>query len=708
MTSPARDYTLIRSRIETDPYNPVLVEDLINGLNDWRSVQDIVRLTFKALSDVVKSQGATIKELEVQLPGKASKSEISQCITMKNSYNEIARTLSDLKASIENKMNLDDVYSIVEEKVSRSDLQYLLGTKASYEELRGSLSEKADMREVQSEIRALRAIIEEMNEENYRKLQQCASKRDLQQLELVVETKAGKDEVTEALEEKANKQSVANALHRKSNKTDVEALLQSKVETNEFAKLFELVQEINLQISLKAEKAEVSKMFSQESSRKADRSEFESTVAVLQTSHKDSEAKLFSYISNIENFSATIKSKLEDFQSSFTQSLSKKSDIKDIDRLTQIISRKVDSDSVKDSLNSLQHELKEQIQSYRYEFHTTQDSTSEKLLKFEQGLKMIQGDLMQTHESIRNVSENTRVNLEEGVKSVHHYTGSKLEEMKVLRTEIERLYREIDEIKHRASDKTKIDARELKDFVEKHGRDLARQLQISTEDLKDLVLRKEKELTLMIDKKPGVHEITSLILESSAHRSHKTTAEDSYKDERSLKMSSLRNEGNYDVLQKDLSRIRLELDDRISSFVSDQNLLNEMLCSEHCVARWIWRSGEVRGALAIPWEVESVNTCPENYMWEVGSTSVVAVASGLYEITYAVFARKKPNVEVLVNGQPIFIEFHCAGKNWGRHADGNIVAASVVDFVTLPPRARISMTYSGEPGAEGFIGLRKL
>ncbi len=32
----------------------------------------------------------------------------------------------------------------------------------------------------------------------------------------------------------------------------------------------------------------------------------------------------------------------------------------------------------------------------------------------------------------------------------------------------------------------------------------------------------------------------------------------------------------------------------------------------------------------------------------------------------------------------------------------------MVDFVALPPRARISVSYSGEPEAEGFLSLRKL
>ena len=51
MSSPIKD--LSRSLREADPYSPVLVNDLLNGLNDWRNIQDIVRITFKALTDVV-------------------------------------------------------------------------------------------------------------------------------------------------------------------------------------------------------------------------------------------------------------------------------------------------------------------------------------------------------------------------------------------------------------------------------------------------------------------------------------------------------------------------------------------------------------------------------------------------------------------------------------------------------------------------------
>jgi len=37
-------------------------------MTEWKNIEDIVRLTFKALTDVVKAQGDTLRELERQMP----------------------------------------------------------------------------------------------------------------------------------------------------------------------------------------------------------------------------------------------------------------------------------------------------------------------------------------------------------------------------------------------------------------------------------------------------------------------------------------------------------------------------------------------------------------------------------------------------------------------------------------------------------------
>eukprot|EP00831_Metopus_contortus_P039857 TRINITY_DN31211_c0_g1_i1.p1 TRINITY_DN31211_c0_g1~~TRINITY_DN31211_c0_g1_i1.p1 ORF type:complete len:460 (-),score=93.52 TRINITY_DN31211_c0_g1_i1:3-1382(-) len=110
--------------------------------------------------------------------------------------------------------------------------------------------------------------------------------------------------------------------------------------------------------------------------------------------------------------------------------------------------------------------------------------------------------------------------------------------------------------------------------------------------------------------------------------------------------------------------------EELSLALADQSRINEALCAENCVGRWIWKSGCLRSGFAIPWEIQSVNTCPDNFLWDKDKTSVLTVAPGLYEVTLGFFASKKPAVQILVNGEPVltpvnsssYVIHHSSGK----------------------------------------------
>ncbi len=63
----------------------------------------------------------------------------------------------------------------------------------------------------------------------------------------------------------------------------------------------------------------------------------------------------------------------------------------------------------------------------------------------------------------------------------------------------------------------------------------------------------------------------------------------------------------------------------------------------------------------VPWNVQNVNTLPDNYLWEKDKPNILVIAPGLYEITLGFYARKKPKVDILVNGEVIM-----AAVNSGR------------------------------------------
>ena len=47
-------------------------------------------------------------------------------------------------------------------------------------------------------------------------------------------------------------------------------------------------------------------------------------------------------------------------------------------------------------------------------------------------------------------------------------------------------------------------------------------------------------------------------------------------------------------------------------------------------------------------------------------------------------------------------------SNVGKHSAGNVTGLTMLDFIALPARARLSLTFVGETPGEGFFNLRKL
>lgn len=46
--------------------------------------------------------------------------------------------------------------------------------------------------------------------------------------------------------------------------------------------------------------------------------------------------------------------------------------------------------------------------------------------------------------------------------------------------------------------------------------------------------------------------------------------------------------------------------------------------------------------------------------------------------------------------------------NVGKHSAGNVTGLTLLDFIALPARARLSLTFTCETPGEGFFCIRKL
>ena len=103
---------------------------------------------------------------------------------------------------------------------------------------------------------------------------------------------------------------------------------------------------------------------------------------------------------------------------------------------------------------------------------------------------------------------------------------------------------------------------------------------------------------------------------------------------------------NTDEVNKALDEIHHEMDkvlvskNELQGALQDQSAINEALCAENCYARWLWKSGDLVNGFAVPWEIQTINTCPENFLWADEKSQIITIAPGLYEINFGFFSSK--------------------------------------------------------------------
>jgi len=73
-----------------------VVEDLLSNTQEWVNINDIVRLTFKAVYDVLKGHANVLKELEWQVSNKITVNDLNKSLTAKANVADISRTFDQI------------------------------------------------------------------------------------------------------------------------------------------------------------------------------------------------------------------------------------------------------------------------------------------------------------------------------------------------------------------------------------------------------------------------------------------------------------------------------------------------------------------------------------------------------------------------------------------------------------------------------------
>ena len=213
---------------DLDSYAPLLLEDLLSGQHDWRPVPDIVRLSFKALVDLLATQGAAIGEIERQLPAKATKAEVMAGLSTKANVSDMTQALLEANCAWQKSATTEVLDLALKEKVSRSELASLTRPGVSEKEVRGLIEQKVSIGHLEAELQPLQEAMAETELRFDASIQRLEA--EIQELCQLLDQKADLVEVEKLTQSKANRQSVISALHTKAGREEVETALGRKAE----------------------------------------------------------------------------------------------------------------------------------------------------------------------------------------------------------------------------------------------------------------------------------------------------------------------------------------------------------------------------------------------------------------------------------------------------------------------------------------------
>ena len=780
-------------RYEPDSTSPAIVDDLLSGLNEWRNIQDIVRLTFKALADVVKAQGLAIKDLERQMPQKATRTELTTALSTKSNTQDLVQAISQLEARFD---ILTDIEHQLHEKPSRAELQTALQSKASMDEVRSVAETVISRRDYEAATMDLQRRTETDIKEVTKKMSLMASKSDLDTVMHALQDKASFADLEEGLSKKANKDSVASALHRKANRTDVETALASKADLPEFQDLQQLadrskvwIEQLSGQLEEKADRQEITHHILPDLARKLDRGDLEEIQRAMRDLRVSLDKRHTDQSLTLDSHLGALRGEIDHVRVTLSSVLNKKADAKDMDSLVAMIAKKPDTDYIAQILAASRDEVAERFEAINIELKTNavrkEEQTTQRMSRLESDWGRLEDEVRKTREQLIGLIEDRRRDVEEHGKQLtttaRNISGD-------FQTQVERLNEEISIIMREIQDlaKVKCDRQEVEEVVEqiqavvneKAGTDWVQQqvekwqgeLTTLTRNLQDSLRNEtsrvegtlEKRLSFKADT-ADVQKLSSQMLQpmnltealsAFAHREELETLRQSMAGMRvdiikkanqsemdqhiASTRSALEDVARDIVLKANIKDVCTLLDMKASNFHTDiddvnkalvdlkhnsdskvpledfrtylrqQSTLNESLNAANMSGRWAWRSGELRAGNAVPWEVQMLNSRPDNFLWERDKSTLLVTSAGLYQVSFGFFARKKPVVQLLVNGEPILTSTSTPAAIQSTRKGVPVTGLTLVDFLSLPARARLALCYTGEAEAEGFLALTKL
>jgi hypothetical protein len=728
--------------ISTGKFSFEAIEKVFCTETKWKNVQSTMSLAFNGIFETLKLQEDYIKELELQISNKPSRHELKAELADKATIQEISDMLSHHKSIIDAK------FLMIDDKINLSDVQKLLINKANYEEVKNWLENKASVKDMNSEIDAVYAQIDKVYQSISESLSKLNSIKDIENFSKKIDAKPSLDQVEDIVNKKI--ESVSKALKAKVDKND----LVKKADLSDIKTIIGLLEtkadrDFTDKANARLDKLEKNEAFSKKKFEK-----------YIKESIEDIKTLLVQEIDNeISNHILEVNKHLKELSHEI-DSIRKNplSNLPQLEYLKEKINKngswfEHELEDIKDQIKDLQINYKNELS---LEKANAKDVLYQKIESTEINLKDLEKEIRTLYKEfdvinnyfpvITSIEDKFNKIITVKIKDLTNTCLGNFDEIKAIK-EIIIKKAEAADVETLIHEKNKMIISNLHEIREEIKYKLQSIQSDSIRKSQELFFKmfEDKKIDSLLNQKSDKQEIDTIInilnqkldanrfesmleeLQSikmhqeQQYSSIKSNQEDfniqftaDYTDKINSFILELRektwtkdifhildSKPNIEEVNTALITIQNEMDEKLSSlvfnkFIEDNEVIVNTLCSEICLGRWLWKTGNLKENIIV-WDEENTNTNPLLFIWEPKRNFILVEESGIYEVSFGIFS--KGLVQLIVNNQEILsIE---------KKKDTDYNGISKNEFLILSSRSRVSLKFIGDSG-QGFMSLKKL
>ena len=652
------------------------------------------------MTNTVHYQGMALKQMDKELREKFSYNELNPLLNNKLDNSELEQIINNINIELEKRPTNEEIIQILNQKVDKKELAYYLESKPSTNDLYNN------RKKIEENSRNIELIKDNIHNIIINNTQQ---KNEMDMIKKELNKKSNLDDVAEALELKLDNENFVNELNNIKNniENDINIIKKEKLEEIE-----KKIEEIN--------------------KNKNDVNDFK----LISDAFQDMKLNLTQRVDDIDNdfdrLIENIKTQFNNTNKLITDLENKKSEKKDLDNMNLILSKKLDEDKFNKLISDLKNNIFESMNNFKEDY-----LTNIKILenKSENKNDTIITELNKQNESIQNFINNEKQEISLIINEILNENNLEYNNnFEELNEEIKKLNINLNEKINKKLDEEKFDS-----YLNNIKKELNSKMSLfdSQKNIQEISLSLDKKMNILITniKQEIINNIESLLNEkadisllndkissvdfnvlkdyiNTVDFELKQKMETMFNESMNIintNIQNLNNKVNIEEYNSTINKIRKELKIKIdnnefNNAMNNQALINDIICNENQIGRWLWKTGKIKSGFIIPWDTQKINTAPDNYIWEKNNSVINIINGGIYQINLGFYfsnnINKKPQVQIIINSENVLNV-----NNKINNKKMNSISFS--DFIILKDNSKISVTFNGEEGL-GFIGLKKL